>query len=504
MFGFEATGSAWYVRPAAFGTAVQATATPSGTWRAQLIVDFAANASNGAGTLYVKQLFDAAGNPVNDVFHVPDPTLANVNLGIQRMATLTGGAPQAADPANWNGLMARTAGNGSLDNIVISSDVPTGSPLWAINSAGNWNSATNWYPAAVPNAIGAEASFGGIISTDRSIFADTPVTVGTLRMGNSSSYVIGGAGTLTLQTSTGSALVDVTAGTQKINLPLILASNTTLNVAGGATLKISDPVTVNPGATLSQGAGGGTVLYESTINVLGAGAGLVFGNSNHVASLSIASGGTATLTAGNNKTLRADALSVGGKLDVKDNRLITPASVGSATGGTYNGVSGLVQSGRNGGAWDGNGIVTSSATPGNSFTSLGVATAAQVKGIADGATAVWNGEVVHGSDTLVMYTYGGDANLDGRITVDDYGRIDFNVGLGTNGWFNGDFNYDGKISVDDYGIIDFNVGIQGPPLGSAAGGFANPGALSAVPEPASLTVLTLGGLACLSARRRRC
>ena len=27
---------------------------------------------------------------------------------------------------------------------------------------------------------------------------------------------------------------------------------------------------------------------------------------------------------------------------------------------------------------------------------------------------------------------------------------------------------DGKIDVDDYGIIDFNVGIQGPPLSSAA------------------------------------
>jgi hypothetical protein len=48
-----------------------------------------------------------------------------------------------------------------------------------------------------------------------------------------------------------------------------------------------------------------------------------------------------------------------------------------------------------------------------------------------------------------MYTYGGDANLDGKITVDDYGRIDFNVGLGTAGWYNGDFNYDGKITVDD-------------------------------------------------------
>ena len=55
----------------------------------------------------------------------------------------------------------------------------------------------------------------------------------------------------------------------------------------------------------------------------------------------------------------------------------------------------------------------------------------------------------------------------GLISVDDYGRIDFNVNLGTSGWYNGDFNYDGKVNVDDYGIIDFNVGIQGAQLPNA-------------------------------------
>jgi hypothetical protein len=74
-----------------------------------------------------------------------------------------------------------------------------------------------------------------------------------------------------------------------------------------------------------------------------------------------------------------------------------------------------------------------------------------------------------GSSVLVKYTYGGDASLDGKVNVDDYGRIDFNVSLpGASGWYNGDFNYDGKINVDDYGIIDFNVAVQGPPLASSA------------------------------------
>src|SRR6185503_17777449 len=131
----------------------------------------------------------------------------------------------------------------------------------------------------------------------------------------------------------------------------------------------------------------------------------------------------------------------------------------------------LIASGRNGGGWGGSGIVTSQtqALSGN-FTSIGVATAAQVKGILPAQTATWAGQVVTGSDTLLMYTYGGDANLDGKINVDDYGRIDFNVNLGVGGWYNGDFNYDGKINVDDYGIIDFNVGIQGAPFFTAGGG----------------------------------
>jgi hypothetical protein len=66
----------------------------------------------------------------------------------------------------------------------------------------------------------------------------------------------------------------------------------------------------------------------------------------------------------------------------------------------------------------------------------------------------------------VKYTYGGDANLDGKVNIDDYGRIDAHVGQSGSvfGWYNGDFNYDGKINIDDYGIIDSVIGAQGPVL----------------------------------------
>jgi hypothetical protein len=97
-----------------------------------------------------------------------------------------------------------------------------------------------------------------------------------------------------------------------------------------------------------------------------------------------------------------------------------------------------------------------------------------------------------------MYTYGGDANLDGKINVDDYGHIDSSVVLpGVSGWFNGDFNYDGKINVDDYGIIDSNVPIQGAPF-FTGGGTSVP--LSSVPEP---TGIALGASLLLAFSRRK-
>jgi hypothetical protein len=201
----------------------------------------------------------------------------------------------------------------------------------------------------------------------------------------------------------------------------------------------------------------------------------------------------------------------GAKIDLSDNKLITNNAVGTAAGGTYDGISGLVQSGRNGGAWNAATGITTSQTVTSNFTAIGVATAAEAKGIAPADTATWAGQTVTGSQTLVMYTYAGDANLDGKINVDDYGKIDSAVVLpGVAGWANGDFNWDGKINVDDYGIIDGNVPIQGAPFftagglgGSSAAAAAGLSGVSAVPEPAMLSVLALGGATLLGRRRRR-
>jgi hypothetical protein len=106
-----------------------------------------------------------------------------------------------------------------------------------------------------------------------------------------------------------------------------------------------------------------------------------------------------------------------------------------------------------------------------------------------------------------MFTYGGDANLDGKINIDDYGLIDSHVGQSGSafGWHNGDFNYDGKINIDDYGIIDANIGAQGPPISTSGQSLAlmdGASGISMVPEPGAIASV-LGFLSLGMASRRR-
>ncbi|HYO09684.1 MAG TPA: PA14 domain-containing protein [Tepidisphaeraceae bacterium] len=86
-----------------------------------------------------------------------------------------------------------------------------------------------------------------------------------------------------------------------------------------------------------------------------------------------------------------------------------------------------------------------------------LARASDVLQIAPTATGTWFGRTVSGGEKLSMYTYAGDANLDGTINGDDYFLLDSNAGRVGANWYNGDFNFDGKVDGDDYFLIDSNA-----------------------------------------------
>jgi hypothetical protein len=87
----------------------------------------------------------------------------------------------------------------------------------------------------------------------------------------------------------------------------------------------------------------------------------------------------------------------------------------------------------------------------------------------------------------------GDANNDGGVNVGDLGILAANwqqVTILGKSWDQGDFTGDDIVNVGDLGVLAANWGWTGSPAGPKA------------PEPASLALLALGGLAMLRRRRR--
>jgi PEP-CTERM motif len=403
--------------------------------------------------------------------------------------------------------------------VYSNSVVIPGPSFWNVTSSGNWNVASNWSSLSVPSGIGAEADFlsptstvNGVpptkngLSANGNVFTDTAQTVGIMNFDNSHTYVLDGAGSLTIQVATGNGQVNVLSGTQEINLPLTIASNTVFNVAASSELLIANPVTVNTGMSLTS-TGTGSVVYQSLIT-LQSGASLAIPNSTFANTLSLTTGSTATLTAHgtNSKSLlQLDTLSLGGssgnwlgKVNLANNDMVVH-------GGSLATVTSQIAQGRNSGTtpWTGsNGITSTSAAASPTTTALGVEVNDNGHGVA--LMTSFDGQPVADGDILVKYTYVGDADLTGSINASDYMQIDNGFANHLTGWHNGDFNYDGVVNGDDYTLIDNAFNTQGANIaGISAGPAESIASPAAVPEPASLGLLGISAAAMFTRRRRR-
>ncbi len=281
------------------------------------------------------------------------------------------------------------------------------------------------------------------------------------------------------------------SGTHQVIVPFsaITGAGASINALGG-----DDAISISSGAlpvTIDAGEGTDTINILETdplvpviiapstgsdavnVNSDNTGAAAVtFPLSQAIGALTIGSGGGVTLPAGAAdappEVLVTTSVTIAGSLDLANNDLVVDyadaSPIGVWNGSAYDGITRLIESGRNGGGWTGGGIITSmtAASTDNPLATLAVAEASIALGISDAQTALFDGQTVDATAVLVKYTFAGDTNLDGVIDGDDYFNIDSGFTGGATGYANGDFDYNGRLDADDYFAIDSNYGKSAP------------------------------------------
>ncbi len=200
--------------------------------------------------------------------------------------------------------LSTTADNGFIDLVVASAATFSGSATWVSSSGTTWNNNSNWrdgnnqpgVPGVLPRPVNSDtAAFSGAGSVT-AISLDQPVSLAALSFSNSN-YVLSG-GSLTLNSSAGTATVLVASGTQTIASALVLAASTNrFQPDSGSVLNLSGVISGSNSLSL-DGAGamvlggtancytGGTRVDQGTLYVQNSGA--LFDDSG----LTVGAGGT--------------------------------------------------------------------------------------------------------------------------------------------------------------------------------------------------------------------
>ena len=394
----------------------------------------------------------------------------------------------------------RTGGLSNMASVVLSGGTATvNGPV--VNEAGG-RIEVAYQPAVFSGNV---VNYGEFKVTDTSVtFAGTYTENGVYNSDPASSYFrdlsVGAGGALVGGTGDrflvrGNFLSESAAATawNTVDADLVFQAST----SGQHTMGVTGE---DRGAVAAGWAGNfawGSVAVQAGQTVTLADGNATPGGALYARSLTLASGATLGL---GDLNLHVKELANAGTLDLTTSNLVVDYDVASP----FAEILGWVASGFRDGPnhyWDGPGIHSSTAAAAP-LTAVGVIDNQDTEAGIGGLTEL-EGQPVDATAVLVKYTWWGDANLDGLVNSNDYDRIDANWLFYGNGqgtppggfrWAVGDFNYDGLINSNDYDKIDAAWLLSG---GAALGG----GTPVPTPEPATLALVALGGLA-LAARRR--
>jgi hypothetical protein len=429
-------------------------------------------AQNNVGTIAFLATLDAGGS---GIFTGPDPETSRV---IQSGSTIFGRTVSnffgglgrdAVNAAGEIAFQAELLDTSGFSQVVVKA-VPVPDQKWSSAGGGTWSTAGNWL-GPVPDAVYHSANFTDAITAPAAVTVDGAFRAGTILFDNANSYTIDG-GTITLYDSFGGT-IRVLSGSHRIGSAVVVQGSAELNVAATAGLRVDAlraDRTLNPTINLSKTGIGVATLGELDVDTLGINAGTI--------RLMRPTSGVATVR-GLDLAGALNAWTV--RFDVDDASLIIDYTAHSPVSLVLN----QLKTGYAGGAWTGNGIAsTAAAIDPLHAAAVGVA---QSMDLFNGGGGTFGGVTVDSTALLLRHTLYGDANLDAKVDIADFGIVASRFNTGSY-WARGDFNYDGVTDIADFSLLASNYNRSLPESDARA-----------TPEPAALLMALVGA----GALRRR-
>jgi autotransporter-associated beta strand protein len=128
---------------------------------------------------------------------------------------------------------------------------------WNVDANGNWSTSANWASGTIADGAGSTANFTYNITTNRTVTVDSARTIGKINFGSAAS-VTGifwtlGSGTLTLDNSGSTPVIDVATTVLRGEISSLLAGSSGFNKTGNNTLRISGNNGISGDVTVSSG-----------------------------------------------------------------------------------------------------------------------------------------------------------------------------------------------------------------------------------------------------------